>query len=183
LFLGLGWWNEWRHEQRFRDHVEELHEELNAAVYGLTDEVDRFDQDDWRDVVPDVRSAVDTVVAKNDALRRALRGIEASERQSPKRATVGAAPAVLDRPRVPLEASADENTPVVMSRDRVFARYPWLANESNPLRRELDAYVEAALRDESRRNLFSRDDWPERIVLEWGVSQGYLRPDGSVITR
>jgi len=181
--LGLGWVSSLRHEQRFRDRVEELHDELNDAIYHLDAEAERFDQDDWRDVVPDVKSAVDVVTAKNDALRRAVQGMEVSQVQPVPQTAVTALPTTADQGSVAAEAPADMHARVVASRDRGFARYPWLADEDNPLRRELDAYVEAALRDEHRRELFTQEDWPERIVLEWGVNRGYLRSDGSVVAQ
>lgn len=181
--LGFGWVNSLRHEQRFRDRVEELHDELNDAIYHLDAEAERFEQDDWRDVVPDLRSAVDTVTRKNDALRRAVQGMEVPRVRPVLQTGVTALPTTAERGSVAAEAPADMNTRVMASRDRVFARYPWLADESSPLRRELDAYVEAALRDERRRDLFAQEDWPERIALEWGVSRGYLWPDGSVVAR
>ena len=45
-----------------------------AAVGALTDAIDRFDNDNWRDVVPDVKQAAANVSSALDDLKTALAG-------------------------------------------------------------------------------------------------------------
>lgn len=55
--------------------LEELDEhlsDLEAAQADLSNAVDRFDFEDWRDVVPDVRNAAEEVELSTSALRSAL---------------------------------------------------------------------------------------------------------------
>jgi hypothetical protein len=80
-------------------------------------------------------------------------------------------------------AAADMERQIIASRDRVFARYPWLADPNDVFRKQFEAYLEKSLKDPALASLFNNVDWPEIIAHRWGVEMGYLRPDGSVITK
>lgn len=62
--------------------------------------------------------------------------------------------------------------------ERVFSRYPSLKDVKNPWRQKLDAYVKKQSEDPKRAAFFNRSDWPERIVLEFGVTHGIASAAG-----
>ena len=94
--------------------------------------------------------------------------------REPTRQTTKPLPVVSAEKFVELEAA---------SLARMFARYPSLKDRENPWRKKLDAYVGQQRADPKRTEFFNTSNWPERIVLEFGVVHGIADANGNAIQR
>jgi hypothetical protein len=99
---------------------------------------------------------------------------------------------VVDVPPVPIEidVAAIVNSKeheefmrrTVESAERLYAKYPWLSDETNSYRKQLDSDVVKARTDPRYESIFKSPDWPEKISHEIGIRRTWWGPDGRLKT-
>jgi hypothetical protein len=121
-------------------------------------------------------------LARGRAIEMAFRAqaeAEAASVRTQQRPPV-APPAVASEPTTD---SADYERRANASRDRALQRFPIFANPDSPWRKKLDVYVTQRLEDPARDAYFEKPDWPERIILEFGLRNNLIDAKGNPVVR